>query len=316
MHLLRYFPVLLGLVLPSGVICLRSQTIDSFNPGAHGSVNCIAVQSDHKLLVAGDSPATAATLFRLNEDGTPDTSFQVFADSVWCVVAQEDEKTLAGGWMSPGAELSSYFGRFNSDGTVDIPFKHYFDFTDGDIFFCMTIQSDGKILVGGYISWIDGQVRKNIVRLNNDGTLDTNFNPIARSYVSSIALQPDGKILVGGAFTMLAGEARSYIGRLNSDGTLDTNFNPGARGYVDSLAVQPDGKILVGGDFTNLVGQARTNIGRLNPDGTLDITFNPGSDGSIIYPYVLQADGKILVLKSCFTAAGQSRTNIGRLNPD
>jgi hypothetical protein len=37
------------------------------------------------------------------------------------------------------------------------------------------VQSDGKILVGGSFTSYNGVARNNIVRLNNDGTLDTTF---------------------------------------------------------------------------------------------------------------------------------------------
>ncbi len=148
----------------------------------------------------------------------------------------------------------------------------------------MAVQADGKILVVGGFTTLGGQSRKNIGRLNADGTLDTSFNPGAGGatypYVSSLALQADGKILVAGGFTTLGGQSRNYLGRLNADGTLDPSFNPGADGGVNSLALQADGKILVGGQFSTLDGQSRANIGRLNntEPATQRLTF----DGSTL----------------------------------
>jgi len=176
-------------------------------------------------------------------------------------------------------------------------------------------QADGKLLVGGEFTWLGGEARDMIGRLNADGALDTTFDPGANGWVAVMALQPDGKILVGGGFTELGGQPRDRIARLNPDGTLDETFNPGANDTVFALAVQPDAKILVGGQFTILGGQPRDSIGRLNSDGTLDESFNPGADGSV-QALRVQSDGKILVGGFFNELDGQSCTGIGRLNSD
>jgi uncharacterized delta-60 repeat protein len=180
--------------------------------------------------------------------------------------------------------------------------------------YCLALQPDGKILVGGNFTTLAGWSRNYIGRLKADGSMDTGFNPGAADTVYALALQPDGKILVGGRFTVLGGQSCANIGRLNADGSLDTSFNPGANGdLIRSLALQADGKIIVGGSFTMLGGQSRTNIGRLNPDGTLDPTYDPGANGSV-FSLALQANGSLLAGGSFETLGGQSRTNLGRLN--
>jgi hypothetical protein len=69
--------------------------------------------------------------------------------------------------------------------------------------YCILLQADGQIILGGWFTTFNGQARNNIVRLNNDGTLDLTFNPGPSSPLSStasycLALQADGKLLVGG----------------------------------------------------------------------------------------------------------------------
>ena len=302
---------------------------DSFNPGAGGEVDAMAVQADGKILVGGRfftlGGQSRYYIGRLNADGTLDTGFNPGAGGgyviVYCFALQADGKILVGGWFTTlGGQSRNYIGRLNADGTLDTSFNPgaYF------IVYSLAVEADGKILVGGWFTTLGGQSRNNIGRLNADGTLDTSFDPGAGGgagslqRVYSLAVQADGKILVGGVFTMLGGQYRNYIGRLNADGTLDTSFNPGAGGafvHVDSLAVQADGKILVGGLFGTLAGQSRINIGRLNADGTLDTGFNPGAD-SIVHSLAIQADGKILVGGYFTTLGGQSRNYIGRLNAD
>ena len=142
----------------------------------------------------------------------------------------------------------------------------------------LTVQPDGRILVGGGFTTLGGggsgtTPRNTIGRLNPDGSIDTTFNPGADGVVLVLVIQADGKILVGGYFTTLGGggsgtTARNNIGRLNPDGTLDADFDPGANSFVDELIVQPDGRILVAGYFTTLGGggtgtTTRLYIGRL-----------------------------------------------------
>src|SRR5439155_1122875 len=199
---------------------------------------------------------------------------------------------------------------------------------------CVTVQADGKILVGGSFTTLGGggsgmYTRNFIGRLYADGTLDNNFDPGANSSVRAVALQPDGKILLGGDFTTLGGggighTARSRLGRLNPDGTVENSFDPGANRRVRVLAVQANGKILVGGDFTTLGGGgtgtiSRKRLGRLNPDGTLDASFNPGADQSV-RGLAVQVDGKILVAGDFTTLRSGGvtmvRNHLGRLNSD
>src|SRR4029078_1553209 len=128
--------------------------------------------------------------------------------------------------------------------------------------YTLTIQPDGKILVGGQFTMLGGggtgtMPRMQLGRLTADGSLDAGFNPGPNAPVRGMAVQSDGKILVAGQFTMLGGGGtgttpRNDLGGLNPHGSLDTIFDPGANAVVNALAVQPDGKILVGGAFTML----------------------------------------------------------------
>lgn len=187
----------------------------------------------------------------------------------------------------------------------------------------MVLQPDGKIVVGGVFTKMNGETRNYIARLNSDRTLDSSFNPEANGPVHALALQSDGKIVVGGAFKTLGGEPRRYIARLNPDGTLDTSFNPGAA-FIDvgtdnrvfTLAVQSDGKIVVGGRFYSVDGATNKNfITRLNPDGTFDTAFNPVPVGSVL-ALALQADGKIILGGSFTKLNEEDRFQIARFNPD
>ncbi|GAG16249.1 unnamed protein product, partial [marine sediment metagenome] len=43
--------------------------------------------------------------------------------------------------------------------------------------YALAVQADGKILVGGSFTWLRGERRARIGRLNPDGTIDDSFNP-------------------------------------------------------------------------------------------------------------------------------------------
>jgi len=302
----------------------------AFNPGVGGDnvtsfarVWALAVQPDGKILVGGEFNALGGQMRqgigRLTTGGDVDSSFNPGADyGVFSLALQSDGKILVGGhFQTLAGQPRQSLGRLNADGSVDANFTSGVQGGEsGGEVLSLTVQSDGKILVGGDFTTLGSQTRLGgIGRLNANGTVDPGFNPGTNGFVRSLALQADGKVVVGGGFTRLAGQPRNYIARLNGDGTLDTAFNPGASNRVWTVAVQSDGKILVGGEFEGLAGQVRRHFGRLNPDGTLERAFNPGAN-SYVSSLAVQADGKIVLGGYFGVLAGQLRNFIGRVYPN
>lgn len=193
--------------------------------------------------------------------------------------------------------------------------------TDG-IIYSLAVQTDGRLLVGGYFTRLAGQPRRCLGQLMANGVLESGFNPGVNDVVRSLGVQPDAKILVGGTFTLAGGQSHIAIVRLNPNGTLDNTFSPTLQGGIPyytpssvySLAVQEDGKILVGGAFASVGGQPRDGIARLNADGTLDPGFDPGASGSVS-SLAVQADRKILV-GGRLPSPGGLRNGIARLHAD
>lgn len=147
----------------------------------------------------------------------------------------------------------------------------------------LAIQQDGKIIVGGRFSAVNGVPRGNIARLNADGTLDRSFADSIEAGVNgqvfALAVQPDGGVVAGGTFSQAGGGEIMNVVRYNPDGSIDQNFGGptralGANGSVLAIAVQPDGKIVIGGNFSSVLGKLRRSVALLNADGTL-------SDGPI-----------------------------------
>jgi uncharacterized delta-60 repeat protein len=277
---------------------------------------------------------TRNSIIRLNNDGTVDNTFNIgtgvtsgFNGDIISIALQPDGKILAGGFFTTYSGVTSNnIIRLNTGGTIDNTFNIGTGVTSGfdDEVWSIALQSDGKILVGGFFSTYNNTPTGRIIRLNTGGTIDNTFTGVTSGFnatASSIVLQPDGKILVGGAFSTYNGIFKNKIIRLNNDGTIDNTFNIGT-GFTDNTAVntlvlQPDGKILAGGSFSTYSGVTSNGIIRLNTGGTIDNTFNIGTgftDNSIVWSIALQPDGKILVGGSFSTYSGVTSNGIIRLN--
>jgi uncharacterized delta-60 repeat protein len=192
--------------------------------------------------------------------------------------------------------------------------------------FAVTTPPSGPLAPGQTNSFqVTFTARKNLARLQPDGTLDETFHAGVGpdNYVECFAVQPDGKILVGGQSTTFAGQPHAGLVRLKTDGSLDETFDPGtgAAGgspmIVAALGLQPDGRIVVAGGFLTFNGQPRANVARLLADGSFDPDFaaEAGTDYSI-QSLALQADGK-MIFGGYFTLLNGHAVNaLGRLNAD
>lgn len=313
--------------------------------GEFNKVNSIVVQEDGKILVGGEFPeyngVSRNNIVRVNPDGSLDLTFDPGAGtgfpngddavSISKIALQSDGKILIGGFFDNynGVERNG-IARINQDGSLDTSFNP----RNGPRFYVtgLVVQSDGKILIGGDFTDIDGIERNGIARLNQDGSLDTSFDPGlgVDERISDIVLQPDGKILIGGSFTSYNGVPMNGIARLNADGSMDTGFDIGTgffrerlTAYANSISLQADGKILVAGSFTHYNEVTRNSIARLNDNGSLDTSFKPdarinGTYGgsTFLQSITLQSDGKILIGGDLTTNNELSGNGIARLNED
>ena len=65
--------------------------------------------------------------------------------------------------------------------------------------------ADGSVMVGGDFPSMNGVSRRNLARLNNDGSVDTGFSIQSDFVVNVFKMQPDGKLLVGRHFNPIVG---------------------------------------------------------------------------------------------------------------
>jgi uncharacterized delta-60 repeat protein len=299
----------------------------AFNPDANGTVSAVALQPDGKLIVAGAftqiAGEPAQRIARLLVNGAADPTFTpvTINGDVFAIEVQTDGKLLIGGAFTEVDSVPrNRVARLNAIGTLDTSFNP----GDGANASVRTIavQADGRVLLGGAFSEINGTIRNRLARLNTNGSLDSLFNTGsgANGLVRALALQADGRVLVAGSFVGINGISRIRIARLNVNGALDSSFDPGAgatgvNSSVYALAVQPDGRVLLGGVFANVGGVARSGVARLNANGSLDSSFDPGTgaDGDVA-ALALQADGRVLLGGNFTRFDGTVRNRLARLS--
>ena len=239
---------------------------------------------------------------------------------LWAGALQPDGKLLLGGqFTSFNGVPRGPVARLNVDGSVDTNFLARVTAGEPTIH-SVAVQRDGKVLVGGMFSGINGAPRFRLARLNADGTLDTNFVATVTSSgsfitVNHLAPQTNSQVVIAGWFETVNGVPRTNIARLNSNGTLDSDFVAGIDTPPNALALRVDGRVLIGGAFSSVNGQTRDHIACLNTNGSLDTNFLANVDGNVD-TFATQPDGKVLIGGGFTTVNGQSRHRVARLNPD
>ena len=264
--------------------------------------------------------ATRQRMARVAWSGANDSTFadpQFTGGQVSSIGVQPNGQYIVGGeFTSVGGTARPYLARINANGTLDGVFAPTFN--SGGWLGAVAIQQDGKILIAGNFTTVNGTTRTRMARLNASGSLDTSFvDPNIDFYVACMAVQADGKIVIGGAFENVSGSQRTGVARLNSNGTLDTAFNPVLNGVVHELIdikINQNGKIIIAGAFTGVNATPMTNIARLNGDGSRDMGFaNPNLDGAV-YNVAITAMGAMYIGGGFDNIGGAPHAKLAMLN--
>jgi uncharacterized delta-60 repeat protein len=319
----------------------------TFDPNANDVVRSIAVQDDGAILVGGEFTTIGGVsrnfIARLKADyedldnpgtfiaGEIDSTFNPNAGGiVRSLAVQPDTNILVSGdFTTIGGQPRSSLARLNAAGTVDSVFLPEADAISEVAISAIAVQGNGKFLIGGLFSHIDGIPSSHIARLHSNGSMDTTWHTSVNGEVTSIVILSNGKILICGNFTSITDSNGTYprnsLARLNADGSVDVQFYPTFHGSVYAIAEETsptgeiNGDILVAGDFTsvtiptNASGGITNTINErpfiarlLNPDfpdsltatyPTLSTGFNATANNpdGIIRTFAIQADGKIIV---------------------
>jgi uncharacterized delta-60 repeat protein len=312
-----------------------SGTLDSsFDPGAgpNGRISHLFIQADDKIVVAGNFNRFAGNpvgyIARLDSNGAVDSTF----------TAAADDRIFNFGLVGGVGPEFVVFGSFRTFNGTARPGLAYLDSnynllslysgwtsanTKNGYVYAVATQADGKVLVGGDFSEVQGKYCHGLARLNPDGSLDNLFRAGVDGSIRTIALQADGKMLLGGYFGECNGHARTSLARVNPTASIDLTFNPivtkldGSVSDLRRLVYLTSGQIMVAGHFRKINATDRTQVARLNANGTLDEAFNSqitiNLGASIRVNSVAPTTGSTYVVSGYVTYDGLARGFLCRL---
>ncbi len=287
-----------------------------------------ALQGDGKIVVTGTCNTGAIRQFcaaRYMRDGALDYSFNgtgfvfttvgsVYSLAVAGVVRSDGKIVVGGSCLDTNARRSNFcLARYHPDGTLDLSLNASGKAVvppDSSTFLdrqaqATALQADGKVVIAGSCR-TDVANQFCATRVNDDGSLDNNFNGTGWTATSfddagagdslpvAVTLQGDGKIIVTGQCRTGGGDVDFCALRYDNDGHLDKTFNQSGKlltgiGLAADLAsaatIQSDGKLLIVGrcDDNNNVGTSRFCVARYQggPFGAQNCKLDLDGDGNV-----------------------------------
>jgi len=319
-------------------------------------------QPDDNIILAGYSHSydyDNISLARFTPAGKPDYSFGLSSflripfpggsDSVNCGTLLENGNVLLAGYVNESSVKRPALIEYDATGFPDSNFagdgKLILDISESNAEISTLLQQpDGKILAAGN-AYNGSDYDAMILRLNEDGTLDTAF---ASNGVGIENLPMDEKIIKllpaddGGCFaigyTSSATASNTLVLKYDSTGVLDSSFGSAGNGIVSfdaALKEMPvdavlfeDGGIAIAGITVDGNNAYDVYFVKLNQDGVKDDAFGQhgilvrdlGSDRDVLFSIDSTADDAFVVaaktgnqalLLKCFVSDGSEFEKFG-----
>ncbi|WP_338813684.1 T9SS type A sorting domain-containing protein [Bernardetia sp. Wsw4-3y2] len=308
--------------------------------GANDGLDQIVRLPNNKMFLFGNQQfgrydnQVVNAITKINEDGSRDTTFSFVETSlsqlpsvppnhyIKVIAAQSEKLLVAGSFSTTSLTTRTKIVRLNEDGSRDFSFDatSVFPLSSFSEITQMKVQSDNKILVGGYD--IDAPNTYGLIRLNPDGTRDNSFTWLGIDNAGNIAeilIQNDGKIVLSGYFTNYGGSSVGNFMRLLPSGNLDTTFTPNftLTSLINTINELANGDIIISGRFnsTAFPNNSLTRVLKINNQGiiypSIDITLEANARINKILP---QTDGKITIVGKFNQLQGNPIRNVGRVN--
>ena len=186
------------------LVCLGTVAFSGCSSGGNGSGG-------------GSSPPPTGSASTFNQA-------RGFNDSVTGIVPVNDgsgDVIVAGFFTTYTDVVSNRLIRLHADGTVAQAFPD--GFNDFVLSLIGARDSTGAMYALGSFTQFDGQPAAGFIRLNRDGSRDTNFQLAAMDQSpSAMAPIPDGSgaVYIGGLFTHYGGTTIRHLARLRANGSL------------------------------------------------------------------------------------------------
>lgn len=339
--------------------CIASLNLNGAPTAGYGSVNPVSTtpgtvyavettwtNNGAYVVIGGDFTGVNGKFHQnlawLNLDGSP-AAFQpnpVFEGPVRSIRGLEGSASgqpllIAGNFGQAMAYGCTGLARLNPDGTFDPAFRPIVTQANGTVADLRAAETDdnlpGKYNIMGIFAKIADsshalQPGNAFARLNNDGSLDSDFN-------AQISIPNSSNICVNAGGSMGGGNY-GMVGYYLESGANDRGFACGLDqvgnqqtymlldGEVKCATGLSDGRILFGGKFTQVthpVTASRGHILAITPSFTLDSSFAGDGANGPIHTLRAQGDdstGKVLIGGNFTSYNGISRNNVARLNRD
>ena len=313
------------------------------------SYHSAILQADGKILLMGDKTGDAPdyisniSVRRIHTDGRIDSSFgtngivllpsAITGGNGKGIALLTNGKIIVAGKDANNSSLVVTFG-LNSNGTLDPGFgidgKRTIDlgFAENGLG-CIAVQSDNRILLGGYFVMSNNQSGFFCLRIQvnagtdnsfaSNGLYKTNSSSVNYLELNSIVVTSNDKIILTGHVGNPSGLSSSVkMIRLLPNGLPDNSFNGSGTAdfyktlshdstYVipNAVAIHPDSSMYVVGASVNNSGGSSEFIIRIRQNGLLDSTLstegsgwyynNQGGLNAVLNDIVINADSSIFV---------------------
>lgn len=260
------------------------------------------------------------------------SSYPFSDDEANDICVQDDNKIVVVGYTADSKQRFFFLTRHNENGDLDTDFGYqgkvrtsFSTFSSDAI--TVKLQTDGKIVVAGYVV-VDGlYLGAGLVRYHTDGSIDESFGDMGKVITTlpagqnfwcySMLLQEDGKIVVAGKGDLEGSDDDNFVLiRYHSNGQLDDSFGEQGISITDvvsnnhygnritDLSLHTDGKIIaVGNSGSRLV------VARFLTNGTFDSSF--GTDGAVLSTYEGSLTSVKVLPDNSIVAAGFMFDTIG-----
>ncbi|MGN6518931.1 MAG: hypothetical protein ACTHK2_05865 [Dokdonella sp.] len=257
------------------------QGIETWNAPDAGIAE-IAMDTTGHLLVGGDFESIHGQphrhLARLSATtGLPSPGWNPSADGTVDLIRVDPmgDIDIAGAFQSVDQEQRIGLARLLASTTLS-PSRN--DVESPSHPFVVSRGGDGGMIVGGPFHRANGFARRNILRLNADGTLDAGWNPSLPSPPWVLAAAPDGNVYTAMNHWLGNERSSSALSRIDGSGHLDVDWSVRADGAVHALSVAPDGSVFVGGDFSVIDSLPRRAAAKIDAKSGVPL---PGWDAHI-----------------------------------